>query len=103
MKSLKELSNDRLRECTDELRKEIKQNLEGYENEIRMLREKAEAEDDVYKKEEIYNNIDKIEKEINVKLEVILDQMVPKAFAIIKETAKRFKENRRIGSNCTTK
>ncbi len=44
-------------------------------------------------KEEIYNNIDKIEKQINEKLEVTLDQLVPRAFAIVKETARRFKEN----------
>ena len=45
------------------------------------------------RKEEIYNEIDKIEKKINEKLEEELDSVVPKAFAIVKETAKRFKEN----------
>jgi preprotein translocase subunit SecA len=90
---LKDLSNDGLRECTDELRKEILLNSEEDENEIRSLREKAEAEEDVYRKEQLYNAIDKIEKEINEKLEIILDQMLPMAFAIVKETAKRFKEN----------
>ncbi len=54
---------------------------------------KAESEEDVYRKEEIYNEIDKIEKQINEKLEEVLDSIVPQAFAIIKETAKRFKEN----------
>ena len=44
-------------------------------------------------KEEIYNEIDKIEKQINEKLEATLDQLVPRAFAIVKETARRFKEN----------
>ena len=38
--------------------------------------------------------MDKIEKQINEKLEVILDQLVPKAFAIVKETARRFKQNK---------
>ena len=90
---LKNLSNDALRERTDELRKEIRESLQADENEIFSLREKAESEEDVYRKEEIYNEIDKIEKEINVKLEQVLDQMVPRAFAIVKETARRFKEN----------
>ena len=90
---LKDLSNDGLRECTDELRKEILNSLQADESEIRTLRENAESEEDVYRKEEIYNEIDKIEKEINVKLELVLDQIVPKAFAIVKETARRFKEN----------
>ena len=87
------LSNDGLRDKTDELRKEILQSFEADENEIKSLREKAEMEEDVYLKEEIYNAIDKTEKQINEKLEVLLDQLVPRAFAIVKETAKRFKEN----------
>ena len=90
---LKDVSNDSLRERTDDLRKEILTSLKGDEDEIQSLREKAEKEEDVYLKEEIYNEIDKIEKNINVKLEGLLDQMVPRAFAIVKETAKRFKEN----------
>jgi preprotein translocase subunit SecA len=90
---LKNLSNDSLRDKTEELRNEILGSVEGDENEIITLREKAENEEDVYRKEEIYNDIDKIEKEINGKLELVLDQLVPKAFAIVKETAKRFKEN----------
>ena len=90
---IKNLSNDSLRDLTDELRKEILGSVEEDENEIRSLREKAEKEEDVYRKEEIYNEIDKIEKQINEKLEVVLDQVVPRAFAIVKETARRFKEN----------
>jgi preprotein translocase subunit SecA len=90
---LKNLSNDGLREKTDELRKEILGSIEVDENEIRTLRENAEKEDDVYLKEDIYNSIDKIEKQINEKLEVVLDRVVPRAFAIVKETTKRFKNN----------
>jgi preprotein translocase subunit SecA len=91
---LKDLSNDSLRDKTDELRKEILGSIEVDENEIISLRAKAEIEEDVYRKEEIYNAVDKIEKQISEKLEVVLDQIVPRAFAIVKETAKRFKENK---------
>ena len=59
---LQDLSNDELRNATDELRKEILGSIEVYENEIKSLRDKAETEEDVYQKEEIYNEIDKIEK-----------------------------------------
>ena len=52
------LSNDELRDQTEELRKEILKSIEHDENEIRKLRENAEKEEDVYKKEELYNNID---------------------------------------------
>jgi preprotein translocase subunit SecA len=90
---IKNLSNDSLRDCTDELRREILGSVLEDENEIRSLREKAEKEEDVYQKEEIYNTIDKIEKQISEKLELVLDQVLPRAFAIVKETARRFKEN----------
>ena len=90
---VKGLSNDELRDRTDDLRNEILKSVEDDENEIRSLREKAEIEEDVYLKEEIYNAIDKVEKQINEKLEATLDQLVPRAFAIVKETARRFKEN----------
>jgi len=93
---IENISNDDLRKCTDELRKEIQESVQGYENEIKSLRLKAEKEEDVYLKEEIYNDIDKIENQINEQIEVTLDQIVPRAFAIIKETAKRFKENSTI-------
>ncbi len=90
---LKDLSNDSLRDCTDGLRKEILDSTAEYENEIKSLRTKAETEEDVYLKEEIYNSIDKIEKLIDDKLEEVLDTLVPRAFAIVKETTRRFKEN----------
>jgi preprotein translocase subunit SecA len=90
---LQDLSNDQLRDKTTELKKEILDYIEEDEAEIRTLKEKAEAEEDVYKKEEIYNEIDKIEKRISEKIEKILDECVPKAFALVKETARRFKEN----------
>ncbi|TFG43753.1 MAG: preprotein translocase subunit SecA, partial [Bacteroidia bacterium] len=89
---LKDLSNDQLRDLTLILKKEIMESLEPDENEIRSLRSKAEAEEDVYRKEEYYNEIDKIEKLIVEKLEKTLDSLVPRAFAIVKETARRFKE-----------
>ena len=93
---LQGLSNDELRNQTDELRREINNHLEADEKEIISLRETAESEEDVNKKEEIYNLIDKKEKQINEKLEVELDKLVPRAFAIVKETARRFKDNKTL-------
>ena len=87
------LSNDELRDKTVELKKEILDYISEDENNIRSIRENAEREEDVYKKEELYNEIDKLEKAIDEKLEKILDECAPKAFAIMKETARRFKEN----------
>jgi preprotein translocase subunit SecA len=89
---LQNFSNDQLRDKTQELKKEILEYIAEDENKIKSIKESAEAEEDVYRKEESYNEIDKIEKQINEKLEIILDECVPRAFAIIKETARRFKE-----------
>jgi preprotein translocase subunit SecA len=90
---LKNLSNDQLRNLTFALKKEIRESIEPDENEIKSLKSQAEAEEDVYRKEEYYNEVDKIEKLINEKLEKTLDGLVPRAFAIVKETARRLKEN----------
>ena len=90
---LQGLSNDQLRDLTLDLKSEIKKYIEEDENEIMNLREDAENEEDVDKKEELYNRIDKLEKLIDEKIEEILDRLLPRAFAIVKETARRFKEN----------
>ena len=87
------LSNDALRDRTAALKKEIKESVAAEEQEIRDLRVTAEKEEDVNRKEELYNQIDKIDKQILEKLEKKLDEVLPAAFAVMKETARRFKEN----------
>lgn len=87
------LTNDQLRDKTAELKNDIRKGIADDEAEINQLKGKAEKEEDVYAKEEIYNQIDKLEKQIEQKLEGILDEYLPRAFAIVKETARRFKEN----------
>ena len=93
---IKDLTNDQLRDKTQELKKELHSRIADDENKISSLKEKAEDEEDVYRKEEIYTEIDKIEKNIDSKLESILDELLPVAFAIVKETARRFKENEEL-------
>jgi preprotein translocase subunit SecA len=90
---LQGLTNDELRDKTTDLKEKVLAGIADNQDEIRQLRENAEKEEDVYLKEEIYNNIDKLEKNIEEKLEGILDEHLPVAFAIVKETARRFKEN----------
>jgi preprotein translocase subunit SecA len=90
---LSSLSNDALRERTATLKKEIIDSVAGDEKEIRDLRAAAEKEEDVNLKEELYNKIDRIDKQILETLEKKLDEVLPVAFAIVKETARRFKEN----------
>ena len=90
---LQSLTNDQLRDRTVDLQKQIKEAISSDEESIRSLKEKAEKEEDVYVKEEIYADIDKLEKLIEDMLENILDEHLPVAFAVVKETARRFKEN----------
>ncbi len=90
------MSNDGLRDRTDQLKKEIRAFIAGEEQQIRELRAVAENEEDVNRKEELYNQIDKIDKQILDKIEAKLDEILPVAFAIVKETARRFKENEEL-------
>ncbi len=90
---LTSLSHDELRDRSQNLRSEMRDFISQEEREIAALRHKAENEDDVYVKEELYNQIDKLDKEVLEKIEKKLDEVLPVAFAIVRETARRFKEN----------
>lgn len=90
---LNELSNDELRERSARLKKQIHEGIAAEEAQVAELKGKADTEEDVDQKEEIYKQIDQIEEEINQKLEKLLDEALPETFALVKETARRFKEN----------
>jgi len=94
---LSNLSNDQLREKTRELRKDIQDSFKVEQSEIESLKNDIENDKfDLTEREEVYKRIDKLEEEIDNKIEKKLNQILPQAFAIIKETAKRFKENEKI-------
>ncbi len=90
---LSSLSNDALRDRTAALKQEISDHISAEEKEIASLRVSAENEEDVNRKEELYNQVDKLAKDVLDKIENKLDEILPVAFAIVKETARRFKEN----------
>jgi preprotein translocase subunit SecA len=87
------LSNDELRDITLRLKSEIQEYIRNDQEEVLRLKEQAEKEPDFSKKEEIYNQTDKIIKSVDARIEEILEKVLPTAFAIVKETARRFKEN----------
>ncbi len=87
------LSNDELRARTESLKELIRTGLQSIDDQISELRQKAEQEEDVDAKETIFKQIDALELERNKELEKILLDILPVAFAIVKETARRFKEN----------
>jgi preprotein translocase subunit SecA len=91
------LSNDQLREETTIIRSRINDYVREEREEINNIREKIESEEiDVGEIEKMYDRIDKIEKEIDVKFEQVMLEVLPVAFAIIKETAGRFKANDKL-------
>jgi len=96
------LSNDELRNKTLEIRNEIEKYVQEETAQINSLKDKAEIDEiDIYEKEQIYNDIDKIEKTVVEKLEQKLNEVLPVVFAIVKDTARRFKENEFIEVTAT--
>ncbi len=87
------LSNDELRQKTLEFRKRIADYLAEIEAEIAQVNEEAAQEEDVYRKEELFKEVDKLREERDELIEEILKEILPEAFAVVKETARRFKEN----------
>ena len=91
------ISNDQLRDKTNELRKEIQDYFKEEQSEIDSLKNDIENDKfDLTEREEVYKKIDKLEDDIDNKIETKLDQILPPAFAIMKETARRYKENAKI-------
>ena len=93
--SIQALDNDGLRNLTADIKKQIAAYVAPERKKVEDLRQKIE-ETEIEKREAIYEEIDKLEKQITDKYEVILDEKLPDAFAIIKETARRFKDNEEI-------
>jgi preprotein translocase subunit SecA len=92
---LRELSDDGLRNRTAEVQKVIGDRLEDIDRNIEALHRQIadNPEMELQDKEDIFNQIDKLEADRNTRLEEILLEVLPEAFAIVKETARRFKEN----------
>ena len=91
-----QLSNNQLREKSAELKQRVSDSVVKLEDEIAALRLQVEEELDIDAKESIYDKIDKLETEIKEQIEASLDEILPEAFALIKETARRFTENESI-------
>ena len=91
------LSNDDLRKKTILLKDQIHSHINSEREEIDGLKIKAEdTETSFQQKENYYSEIDNLEKEIIDKIEEVLKQILPQAFAVMKETAKRFTDNSTI-------
>ena len=101
--SLSSLSHDQLRAKTIEFKEIIKQARTKQDAEIEAKKQEAENTADIDLREDIYNAIDALEKEAYEISEKVLMEILPDAFAVIKETARRFKENTTITVTSTEK
>lgn len=94
---LSDISNDELRKKGKDIRKTIQQAVEEEREQINQLKNRIENENpDVEESEKIYDEIDKLEKEIDDKFETVLNEVLPEAFAVMRETSRRFKENESV-------
>ena len=88
------ITDDELRGKTAELKDRIATHLKTIDYEITNLSKQVESQDlDVNQKEDLFAQIDKLEEDRDVELEKVLMEILPEAFAVVKETARRFSEN----------
>ncbi|MBK7429142.1 MAG: preprotein translocase subunit SecA [Saprospiraceae bacterium] len=99
--SYSSLSNDELRNKTVEFKNRIAEYLKEIDDQIKTLKDQAETEEDLHEKEFLFQEIDQLKKNRNQSLEEILNELLPEAFAVVKETARRFKENSELELTAT--
>ena len=96
------ISNDELRNKTKDFRGRITAFVKDLDDEINSIKEEAEKDETPFdKKDELYNEIDKLEKERDKKLEEVLMDILPEAFAVVKETSRRFSQNETLTVTAT--
>ncbi|MGM9781147.1 MAG: preprotein translocase subunit SecA [Candidatus Cryptobacteroides sp.] len=87
------LSHDELRERSAALKQQLREVEEPFEQRIAQIREELSKDIPVSEKEKLSGESDKLVKEEDEAIEKCLDSILPEAFAIVKSTARRFKEN----------
>lgn len=99
--ALQALSHDELRAKTDAFKKQIKDARASIDAQILKLKSDAEQTQEIDKREDYYNQIDKLEDDAYAVTEKVLNDIIAEAFAVVKETARRFKENSSIRVKAT--
>ncbi len=97
------LSNDELRGKTETFRQRIREHLNEIDSRIATLSKEAEELpfSDITGKDNLYNEIDKLKKDRDKEIEVVLNTILPEAFAVVKETARRFMNNPEMVATAT--
>ncbi len=99
--SIDKLSDDELRAKSDELKTLISKRIEADEARIAEIREELEKDIPVEDKEKLASESDRLVKKVDEEIEAVLMDILPEAFAVMKSTARRFKENQTIRVKAT--
>jgi preprotein translocase subunit SecA len=98
---LRNISNDELRNKTLEFRAKIKDYVSEIDIDINNIRKQALETTNISEKEDLFEQIDSLVKERDNAMEAVLKQILPEAFAVVKETSKRLSENETITVTAT--
>ena len=98
---IEELSIDQLRAKTTEFKNKIKADQKEIQDQINALEKESSEIDDINKKEDLYKEIDQLKDDKYLTEVKTLEELLPEAFAVMKETAKRFKNNETLIVNAT--
>ncbi|GIV26924.1 MAG: protein translocase subunit SecA [Bacteroidia bacterium] len=101
--SLSSLSNDELRKKTQEFKQRIQNYIAEEQQQIQSIKTNIDQnpEMDVNEKEKLFKQIEELDKKSVEKIEEVLEEILPEAFAVLKETARRFTENESIEVTAT--
>jgi len=100
-KKLENITNDELRSKTFNLKKQIKENRSDIDKEIADIEIEIETSKSYEIKEQLYMKIDSLEEDAYTVVQSLLEVILPEAFAIVKETARRFKINSSLEVSAT--
>jgi preprotein translocase subunit SecA len=99
---IRKLSNDELRDKTAQFKQRIADHISGKEKEIDELKIQLNSDEiEIDEKEKLYSHLDKLEKESYELTQEILNEILPEAFAVMKDTARRFVENEYVEVTAT--
>lgn len=98
---LKSISHDDLRKKTTEFRTRISEYLAEIDGDIDSLQQQAQDTDDILRKQELFQEVDRLKEQRDEELEVVLQEILPQAFAVVKETARRFSSNETLRVTAT--
>lgn len=97
------LNNDELRAKTNEFKQRIQSHLSSIDAKILSLNQQADAlpSSELAEKDAIYQQVDELKKDRDKEIEKVLEELMPEAFAVVKETCRRFMDNSQIVASAT--